>query len=312
MAKTLAELAREQQQREQEQFLAELYPELIGLQLYASTEKITPWPTLALAKGLRLGAFRYDMYCPLCKQSATFNAQPLKADQERRRYEDENPQSLYRMAVGTQDFDWHSRFALRMTCARHDHPFDMYLASVITVHGAQEEGRPMQLNWKITKVGQYPSLRDMQLGDLKEIEEAMSTAQRKEFVQAISTGAHGFSVAACVYYRRVFEQLLDQARDEFAKDNPGADIDEIDRKYTDEKIKVLAAYLPPFLVEHPQLYAILSKGVHQLTEDECARELPTVRQAIEIILKEKVEAIRAAKRREAAKLLIAQSANRVK
>ncbi|KKL23256.1 hypothetical protein LCGC14_2427220 [marine sediment metagenome] len=36
-------------------------------------------------------------------------------------------------------------------------------------------------------------------------------------------------------------------------------------------------YLPEFLVENRSLYAILSKGIHALSEDECLQYFETVK-----------------------------------
>ena len=62
-------------------------------------------------------------------------------------------------------------------------------------------------------------------------------------------------------------------------------------------------YLPEFLVENRSLYAILSKGIHDLSEDECLKYFETVKIGIEQILDEKIiqkeKAEKAAKAREA-------------
>lgn len=72
---------------------------------------------------------------------------------------------------------------------------------------------------------------------------------------------------------------------------------------------MLRGHLPEFMAEHPELYSILSKGVHELTEEECARELPMLRQAIELIMEDRVTEQRRRKQREAASKLVAQRHN---
>jgi uncharacterized protein YajQ (UPF0234 family) len=57
----------------------------------------------------------------------------------------------------------------------------------------------------------------------------------------------------------------------------------------DEKIGLLEDYLPDFLVKKKILYSILSKGIHELSEDECLKYFNTVKLGIEIILDEKLE-----------------------
>lgn len=52
-----------------------------------------------------------------------------------------------------------------------------------------------------------------------------------------------------------------------------------------EKIDYLKGYLPPLLVNNKNtLYTILSKGIHQLSEEECLDNYDTVYAAIIIIL----------------------------
>ena len=57
----------------------------------------------------------------------------------------------------------------------------------------------------------------------------------------------------------------------------------------DEKIQSLKHLLPPFLVQHRSLYGILSKGIHELTEQECLAAFPVVKMGIEIILDGKIQ-----------------------
>lgn len=157
-----------------------------------------------------------------------------------------------------------------------------------------------------------PSLTDFQLGDLTEFEEGLSKQQRKEFVRAINCTAHGFNVAACVYYRRVFESVLHEAKAELMKEAGMVDWPEFDRMRTDERIAALRTHLPQFLSEHPHLYSILSLGVHELTEEQCKEELPTLRQAIELVVRERVTAARAKKQRDSLSKLLSQSVNKHK
>ena len=56
----------------------------------------------------------------------------------------------------------------------------------------------------------------------------------------------------------------------------------------DDKIQMVKDYLPEFLVENRTLYAILSKGIHDLSEDECLQYFETVKIGIEQILDEKI------------------------
>jgi hypothetical protein len=60
----------------------------------------------------------------------------------------------------------------------------------------------------------------------------------------------------------------------------------------DERIKLLRDHLPTFLVENRALYGVLSKGIHDLREQECLEYFPVVRVGIEIILDEQLERVK--------------------
>lgn len=250
---------------------------------------------------------RYDMYCPFCKKQSTWIPVVHVAVNERRKLE----------ALGNCSLEfWKQPFDLRTSCSRdtsHSARFVFHvvdnLRSDAQVGQKANVGEP---TLSIIKIGQYPSVSDFQIGDLSHIEEGMTDQQRKEFVQAINTGAHGFSVAACVYLRRVFEAVLLDAKLEYMAEHGLTAWGEFDAARTDERIRLLRSHLPQFLAEHPHLYGVLSLGVHELTEQECAEELPMLRQAIELILMDRAAALQQRKHRAAVSKLVAQAANRLK
>ena len=57
----------------------------------------------------------------------------------------------------------------------------------------------------------------------------------------------------------------------------------------DEEIPLLKDLLPSFLVENRKMYSILSKSIHELSEEECLAAFNVVRLGIELILDEKIE-----------------------
>lgn len=62
-----------------------------------------------------------------------------------------------------------------------------------------------------TKIGQWPSLADIQFGEMgKKYDKHMSRGDLQEFKRAIGLAAHGVGVGAFVYLRRIFENLIDE------------------------------------------------------------------------------------------------------
>ena len=51
-----------------------------------------------------------------------------------------------------------------------------------------------------------------------------------------------------------------------------------------ERIKMLQRYLPEILIKNKTIYGILSKGIHELSEEECREYFPVVKECIYQIL----------------------------
>ena len=155
----------------------------------------------------------------------------------------------------------------------------------------------------LMKIGQFPSAADFQIPQAENYRKILDEDQYKEFTRGIGLSAHGVGIGSFVYLRRVFENLLEEAyvkvRSE-VKNFPNGDYQ---KARMDEKIKMVKNHLPKFLVENRGLYAILSKGIHDLSEDECLQYFETVKIGIEQILDEKIiqkeKANKALKAREA-------------
>jgi hypothetical protein len=140
---------------------------------------------------------------------------------------------------------------------------------------------------KVAKVGQSPSLADLETTDISKYRKLLGNERIRELSKAIGLHAHGVGIGAFVYLRRIFEELIDLAHDEASK-KPGWDSNLYARSRMDERIVTLERYLPSFLVENRGMYSILSRGVHELSETECLRFFEPLKGAIELILDEKL------------------------
>lgn len=155
----------------------------------------------------------------------------------------------------------------------------------------------------LLKIGQWPSVADFQIPQVEKYRKILSEEEYKEFTRGIGIAAHGVGIGSFVYLRRVFENLIEEAHAKTKAENTDFSNEEYLKARMDDKIKMVKDYLPEFLVENRNLYAILSKGIHDLTEDECLQYFETVKIGIEQILDEKIiqkeKAEKAAKAREA-------------
>lgn len=82
--------------------------------------------------------------------------------------------------------------------------------------------------------------------------------------------------------REVRQQRLVYRAKETAAD--AIDNEMFERARVAEKIKMLEGYLPDILVKNTTIYGILSKGIHELSEEECRKYFPVVKKCIYQIL----------------------------
>ena len=148
-------------------------------------------------------------------------------------------------------------------------------------------------NWNtLTKIGQYPSKADLDFGGLDPVfSRELNKGFREELGKAIGLRAHGIGIDSFVYLRRIFERLRHEAHLEAQKDNLWDEAKEslYNSGRMREKIQLLGSFLPNRLVTNAPLYGILSRGVHELSEEECLEYFDLVRNAILMILKQRHE-----------------------
>lgn len=209
---------------------------------------------------------RFDAYCTSCKRSSTMRSDPDSHNVFR---------SVLRPAGGSnrslEVFDW---ITVQLHCTRNEtHILKYYFLN--------------DRDW-IMKIGQHPSMADIAINNLGRIERVLTQEDRAELVRAIGLHAHGIGVGSFAYLRRILERLVTQAE-------KGADITTDGKRFV-ERVKALHGKLPSFLCENAHLHGILSKGIHELSEDECLGAFPVVRAAIEEVFEEQLAEVR---RREA-------------
>lgn len=139
------------------------------------------------------------------------------------------------------------------------------------------------------KIGQSPSIRDILGDEIKKYRKVLKD-DYKNFNQAIGLYSHGVGAGSFVYLRRIFENLIHE-KFELAKSDGSVQVDTFVKAKMDEKIKMLANYLPDVLVEHRKIYSIMSLGIHELEDEKCQEYFPPLRLAIELILDEKLAEI---------------------
>jgi len=164
----------------------------------------------------------------------------------------------------------------------------------------------------IVKVGQFPSIADLQFSSIeRKYNKVLGRQYLNEFKKSIVSASHGYGVAAFVYLRRIFENLILNTFKEY-KSDLNLDLEEFAQKRMEEKVDLLKEYLPEQLVQMKAVYGILSKGIHELDEQECSEYYSPLKLAIELILDQKIEQEKRRKRDEEVKKQIAELTKKLK
>lgn len=164
---------------------------------------------------------------------------------------------------------------------------------------------------EMRKIGQYPSVADLTFPELNAYKKDISSEDRKELRRAIGLYAQGIGVGSYVYLRRVFERIIDKAKD-YAIEDGKLNFEDYRKAKMDQRIQMLRCYLPVILTENKGIYGIISKGIHELAEEDCIKYFPIMQEAIFMILrqwKQKREELESTK---AITLQIAKLAEKVK
>lgn len=135
---------------------------------------------------------------------------------------------------------------------------------------------------KIIKIGQFPSVADLVIPEIAKYKSALGK-QYREFSKAVGLFAHGIGIGSFVYLRRIIENLVFDKYSEVAAEL-NVSKEEFERLKFDVKIDTLKDYLPNILVANKNVYGIVSKGIHELGEEECREMFPYIRTGIELIL----------------------------
>ena len=141
----------------------------------------------------------------------------------------------------------------------------------------------------IMKIGQYPSYRDIESPQIKKFQKVLGEYYL-ELKRAIGLHACNVGIGSFVYLRRIIEKLV---YDTFKEAETSGKLTEQDfefqpdgkhRNSMEEKIKLLKGFLPDLITDHPKIYGVVSKGIHELSEDECLEYFPVLKNGIIMIL----------------------------
>lgn len=248
------------------------------------------------------GNVNIDLYCPKCETNRVFHMMPIKYYYKWR--EDDEDEEYYEGLLGRKLLD-----EFKQTIFYKDfNQADFLQKWMETIEKYKEHLRVMHFSCvcamdmthsldfvveiignTMVKIGQYPAYADLEISELNNFKKVLSNNDLKELKRANGLYSNGIGAGSYVYLRRVFERLVESAKNKAIQE--GVNEDKFSGASIEQKIKELRSYLPDFLVNNKQIYGIISKGIHELSDDECLEYYPVMYGAILMILKEWKEKI---------------------
>jgi hypothetical protein len=215
--------------------------------LYASAAIDTPLGEKVENK-LRNGGFGFDCYCVNCKRETTFRVASREVPKR-------GTSNLYSAQANPP-----ALFAVHATCQR-DWTVYSYMV-MVDDHVAM-------------KIGQWPSMADIAFGELRAIDKSLDEVDRRELGKALGLSSHDSAIGAFAYLRRVFERMIDRSYERMS--SAGRPVEGFADLRMDEKVAALKGELPDVAVENSGVFAVLSVGLHELTEEQCAKHFPVIK-----------------------------------
>jgi hypothetical protein len=235
---------------------------------------------------IQSSAIAFDAYCPSCGADTTWRVAPSDLIPQ-------NIGQLRQAGVAFKYFFEPFTKAMRyldFKCSRN-------ATHVLQFAVDADETGPQKGAIRLTKFGQLPSLADIASSEIDKYRQFISGVDLAELKRAVGLAAHGVGIGSFVYLRRVFERLVAEAAD--AAIDAGASQftrDEFDRMRMEDKLQGVKDYVPAWMVQNRKLYAILSRGLHELSEDTCKQAFPAVKQATLALLEQHAEEAQKKKR----------------
>lgn len=199
------------------------------------------------------GNLEFDLYCVRCKQVTPWAIRPYVSANSGGGSGSRYQSQIYVPTVKV----------VNAVCLRKQH-FNTYVLS--------------RHSLIVQKIGQMPSMADMAFGELKAIP-GIGSQDRKELGRALGLFSHDTPLGAFVYLRRVFERMILRAHEQF-KEDTGAYIDDWQTLRMGERIKALGSALPGDVSKNAGVFGLLSRGIHELSDEDAEVLFPLVKAVI--------------------------------
>lgn len=144
----------------------------------------------------------------------------------------------------------------------------------------------------LEKVGQEPSMADLQMFDIEKYRKVLSDDKFRDFSMALGLYASGVGCGSLLYLRRIFESIVIEAQNKCCQLSNWNDEEYLKKRFN-EKIEYLEMLGERIIPEElsdvkEKIYGWLSKGIHELSDQESMELFQHLKYSIELILDEKI------------------------
>lgn len=247
------------------------------------------------------GKVRIDLFCSKCMEKRTFLAKSNKI-KIAKKYEPITVNIFDAYSEGSEDDENIHNSIMAQEAREKQQEFERFLIDnkLIVLHYVCSRNESHQLTFilfidgfTIQKIGQYPSYADIDIPQADAYRKELGKQYYNELKRAIGLYSCNVGIGSYVYLRRIIEKLILDALEEAIKEGKitkeGFEIDENKhQRRVEEKINLLSEYLPKPLADNKVVYGIISKGIHELEEDECIKYFPAIEQLIKMSLDESI------------------------
>lgn len=147
------------------------------------------------------------------------------------------------------------------------------------------------------KIAQVPPSISGSLSKTEKYRDLIGDEYYDEYLKGINSYNNGMAVGAFIYFKRILEMLI---FDKFALNMEEVSIPLADfRKLSfGEKLKKLEKFLPRIFMQNIPSYEMVSRHIHDLSEEDCRAYFPFLRSTLELILDDTLFEIEQMKKRE--------------
>jgi hypothetical protein len=268
----------------------ELFSKLIGEGSLYDPQTFTNFGLNIIATAIGSNGLRIDLHCSECNKPSTFVLSPVTGTEYEggvKTYPAVLAAAFKPLAPITnvnqlvEACRW-----LEFRCARHQHHKAFFILNIeLTKIARAASGSTKELShYSCTKIGQFPQHAELVAGRLGAISKIAERIDAIELRRAVGLMSHDVAIGAFVYLRRVFERIIADAWQRAL--DAGDKLPASNNLRMAEKIAALRAHLPEIVTRNAKAYGILSQGVHELSEEQCARAYPVLESSVIAMLED--------------------------